>query len=281
MFFLNIINAKFAPMGNFLGVFLSSIANCMKSYNSLSKILLVIFILISSVSCIPKKKLLYLQEDKKSERVDIYTNIRPEKKIQPFDNLYVNVSSIDEKTANIFSRDNRNLTNVDLISYTVDQAGYINFPFVGEIYIKNMTLEEAQQKIESDVGQYLANISITVKFVNNRVAVLGEVKRPGEYAFSRDQVTIFQALSFAGDFTDYGNKTDVVLIRESQDEIQYFYLDLTDRNVVASPDYYIIPNDVIIVNPIRQKFRNLSVVNWPVYLTTITTAITLFLLFRD
>lgn len=232
-----------------------------------------------AVSCIPKKKLMYLQEDSNSEYVDTYTNIRPEKKIQPFDNLYINVSSIDEKTANIFSNDTRNLSNVDLISYTVDQSGNINFPFVGEIFIKNLTLEEAQEKIEREVGQYLSNISIIVKFVNNRVAVLGEVRRPGEYAFSRDQITIFQALSFAGDFTEYGNKKDVILIREVQNEITYYYLDLTDKNVVASGNYYIIPNDVIIAKPIRQKFRNLSVLNWPVYLTTITTAVTLYLIF--
>jgi polysaccharide export outer membrane protein len=162
----------------------------------------------------------------------------------------------------------------------VDQTGNINFPFVGEIFIENLTLEEAQQRIEEEVGQYLSNISITVKFVNNRVAVLGEVRVPGEYAFSRDQVTILQALSFAGDITDYGNKKDVILIRESQNQINYHYLDLSDKEVVASEYYYIIPNDVIIVRPIKLKFRNLSMLNWPIYLTTITTAVTLYLLFR-
>ena len=126
--------------------------------------------------------------------------------------------------------------------------------------------------------EYLSNISITVKFVNNRVAVLGEVSRPGEYSFSRDQVTIFQALSFAGDFTDFGNKKDVILVREIQDKINYHYLDLTKKEVVSSEYYYVIPNDVIIVRPIKQKFRNLSVLNWPIYLTTITTAVTLYLI---
>lgn len=246
---------------------------------SRSKVLLSIMVLALLTSCIPKKKLIYLQEDSESQHVNTYTNVRPEKKIQPFDNLYINVSSIDEKTANIFSRDTRNLQMVDLISYTVDQSGNINFPFVGEIFIKNLTLEEAQEKIEREVGQYLSNISITVKFVNNRVAVLGEVRRPGEYAFSRDQITIFQALSFAGDFTDYGNKKSVVLVREVQNQINYYYLDLSNKEVVASEYYYVIPNDVIIVHPIKQKFRNLSVVNWPIYLTTITTAVTLYLLF--
>jgi polysaccharide export outer membrane protein len=241
--------------------------------------LVIILFSIGITSCIPKRKLVYLQDQKKDEYKDIYLNVRPEKKIQPFDNVYIKVSSIDDRTASIFSTAAQNTVNVDLISYTVDQSGYINFPFVGEIFVKNMTLREAQQKIEEEVGQYLPNISITVKFVNNRVAVLGEVTRPGEYAFYRDQITIFQALSYAGDFTDYGNKEDVILIREAKNEINYYYLDLTEKDIVGSPYYYIIPNDVIIVKPIKQKFRNLGMVNWPIYLTTITTAVTLYLIF--
>jgi polysaccharide export outer membrane protein len=239
---------------------------------------LIVVFAMGFTSCIPKRKLIYLQDQKKNDLQDVYLNIRPEKKIQPFDNVYIKVSSIDDRTASIFSSAAANTVNVDLISYTVDQSGYINFPFVGEIFVKNMTLREAQQKIEEEVGQYLPNISITVKFVNNRVAVLGEVTRPGEYSFYRDQITIFQALSYAGDFTDYGNKTDVILIREAKNEINYYYLDLTDKDIVGSPYYYIIPNDVILVKPIKQKFRNLSMVNWPIYLTTITTAVTLYLI---
>jgi polysaccharide export outer membrane protein len=67
------------------------------------------------------------------------------------------------------------------------------------------------------------------------------------------------------------------VIREAQNQINYYYLDLTRKDVVASEHYYIIPNDLIIVRPIKLKFRNLSMINWPIYLTTITTAVTLWL----
>jgi polysaccharide export outer membrane protein len=209
--------------------------------------------------------------------------VRPEKTIQPFDNVYVKVSSIDEKTASIFADQSRNVGggSIDLISYTVSQTGYINFPFVGEIYVKDMTLQEAQTIIEQRASEYLPSTSITVKFVNNTVALLGEVKRPGEFKFYTDQVTIFQALSYANGFSDYGDKTSVILVREAQGKIKYHYLDLTDKNIVESDYYYVIPNDVIIVKPIRAKFRNLSLVNIPIFLTTITTAVTLYLLFRN
>jgi polysaccharide export outer membrane protein len=226
---------------------------------------------------------MYTQDQKKNELVNVYENVRPEKTIQPFDNVYVKVSSIDEKTASIFADQSRNAGggSIDLISYTVSQTGYINFPFVGEIYVKDLTLQEAQTIIETEASEYLPRVSITVKFVNNTVALLGEVKRPGEYKFYTDQITVFQALSYANGFSDYGNKTSVILIREAQGKINYHYLDLTDKNIVESDYYYVIPNDVIIVKPIRAKFRNLSLVNIPIFLTTITTAVTLYLLFRN
>ena len=248
-----------------------------------SSLFYVLLLLVIFPSCVPKKKLLYLQEQKKKEVQDQYVNVRPQKTIQPFDNIYIKVSSIDEKTANIFADQSSqgSESNINLLSYTVNQSGYINFPFVGEIYVKSKTLQEAQKIIENEVSQYLTNISITVKFVNNAVAVLGEVRSPGEYMFYKDQITIFQAISFAGGFSDYGYKQKVILIREAQNEVNYHYLDLTNKNIVSSEFYYIIPNDVIVVKPINAKFRNLSMVNWPIFLTTITTAVTLYLIFAQ
>lgn len=231
-------------------------------------------------SCIPKKKLLYLQDSEDTKYKNDYANLRPEKTIQPFDNLHIQVSSIDEKTANIFGSQGRSTsqTDINLLSYTVNQNGFITFPFVGEILVQGLKLQEAREKIEAEVGEYLTNVSITVKFVNNSVAVLGEVARPGEYVFFRDQITIFQALSLAGDFRDYGDKHNVILIREIKNKISYHIIDLTDKNIVSSDFYYIIPNDVIVVKPVNAKFRNLSLVNVPLVLSSISTLVSLALL---
>ncbi|MCB0805050.1 MAG: polysaccharide biosynthesis/export family protein [Bacteroidales bacterium] len=252
----------------------------MKRVFILTEVILIIAVLSS---CIPRKKLIYTHDQKPKDEKNEYVNVRPEKTIQPFDNIYIKVSSIDEKTANIFSMGSgaASQSNINLLSYTIDQSGYVDFPFVGKIFVKDMTLNEAQETIEKLVSEYLPNISISVKFVNNAVTVLGEVRRPGEHAFYRDQVTVFQAIAYAGGFTEYGNKETIILVREANNKINYHYLDLTDKNIVSSEFYYIIPNDVIIVRPIRQKFRNLSLVNVPVFLTTITTAVTLYLLFRN
>ncbi len=248
------------------------------SYRNLVIILFSLFIMSS---CIPKKKLLYVRETQDNKDIIEYINIRPEKRIQPFDNIYIKVSSIDEKTNEVFSNQGRmaSQTDINLVSYTVNESGYINFPFVGEIFVKDRTLQDAQKVIEEEVGQYLTNISITVKYVNNTVSILGEVRLAGEHVFYRDQITVFQALSLAGGFSDYGNMQRVVLIREAKNKISYHYLDLTNKDIVSSDFYYIIPNDVLIVKPIRAKFRNLSLINVPIFLTTITTFVTLYILF--
>ena len=226
---------------------------------------------------------MYTQDQKEKEAQNPYLNVRHETTLLTFDNIYIKLLSIDEKTNEVFSSSTRNSseTNINLISYTVNSAGYIDFPFVGEIYVKDLTLLLAKQRIEEKVGDYLPNPAITVKFVNNVVTVLGEVNREGEYPFYRDQVTIFQALGYAGGATDFGNLQKVTLIREANDKLNYYYLDLTQKEIVASPYYYLIPNDVIVVRPVRQKFRNLSLVNWPLFLTTITTMATLYLLFSN
>ena len=240
----------------------------------------MVLLLIMS-SCIPKKKLIYVQDTKDNKDINEYVNVRPEKKIQPFDNIYIRISSIDEKTNDVFSNQTRMASQADinLVSYTVNQSGYIDFPFVGEIYVKGLTLQDAMIEIEKEVSQYLPDISVTVKYVNNTVSVLGEVRMPGEHIFYRDQITIFQAFSLAGGFSDYGDMQTVTLIREANNKIDYYYLDLTDKAVVSSEFYYIIPNDVLIVKPINAKFRNLSLINVPIFLTTITTFITLYFLF--
>ena len=144
----------------------------------------VIIIISMFTSCIPRKKLQFTHDQKPKELQNEYVNIRPEKTIQPFDNIYIKVSSIDEKTANIFSNNggNASQSNINLLSYTVDQTGHVNFPFVGDIYVKDMTLTQAQDSIQKNVGEYLPNISISVKFVNNAVSVLGEVRNPGHFA---------------------------------------------------------------------------------------------------
>lgn len=232
-------------------------------------------------SCAPVRKLRYTNEEGHTTYVNKYKKIRTKKVIQPRDKLFIKVLSIDQQTANIFSNEtgsNRPI-DINLISYTVDESGYIDFPFVGEIYLKGLTLLEAKKNIENELNQYLSNAYITVKFVNNQVTLIGEVNRQGRYIFFEDQISVFEALSLSGGIAEFGNKERITLIREEDNSISYHNLDLTRKDIVESPYFYIEPNDIIVVDPVRAKFRELNTFwyTWPLNLVTTTMAILIFI----
>ncbi len=231
-------------------------------------------------SCISRKRLTYFSEVEENPPVNEFNITRPIKTIQPFDNLYIWVTSINERNQRIFNTSSSMSSDyINLISYTVNSDGYVDFPFTGQIYVKDMTLYQSKEQIENKISLYLNDITITVKFVNNKVSLLGEVARPGAYSFAKDQLTIFEALGLAGGATIYGKKNEIVLIREKNNKINYHYLDLTKKDIVSSDYYFIIPNDIIVIKPVRARYRTLNILNWPLVLSTITTAITLYLIF--
>lgn len=221
------------------------------------KLLVILVGSLMIFGCTPVEKLKYTVESPDSK--DKYYNNRSEKTIQPYDYLYIKIYSLDETTASIFDSESRTgHTNVQLVSYEVSDEGYINFPFIGNIYIRDLTIEEAREKLEKELGKYLTNISVRVRYVGNKISVIGEVKNPGNYTFYDEKISVFQALGLAGDIYTYGDKSNVTLIRELDDNIYYYDLDLTSKNIAESEYYYMLPNDILIVNPVDAKFRNLQ-----------------------
>ena len=247
------------------------------------KYLLILGIALLLASCVPQSKLKYVQDETTTHLKDEYIRNRPTKRIKPYDNLYINVMSLDEQTARMFSNQAPNMSggiNIDLLSYTVSESGNIDFPFIGEINLNNLTLLEAKSKVEKEISQYLSNTAITMKFVNSNITVLGEVRNQGEFPYFKEQLNIFQAMGYAGGITDYGDKSKVILIREYNNIAKYHNLDLTDKNIVEHPLYYLQPGDVVLVDPINTKFRNLRTFTYSSFLATTTTLVTILYFFR-
>ncbi|NJK84910.1 MAG: hypothetical protein HC906_01945 [Bacteroidales bacterium] len=163
----------------------------------------------------------------------------------------------DEKTNNIFNGERTSYSNTELISYVVDARGDLNIPFIGNINVKDLTINQAREKIEKSLNKYLNNISVLVRFVSNKITVLGEVNNPGQFMFYDEKVNVFQAIGFASGINANGNLTNITLVREKDNNIKYYTLDLTKRDIAASAYYYLLPNDVIIVNPVNAKYREM------------------------
>lgn len=251
-------------------------------YNRI-KIIVSLSVLILVISCTPISKLKYVQNKGEYENKNQFYNDRSEKTIQPYDYLFIKIYSLDEKTNFIFQENQYGAYETELISYAVDDDGNVNFPFIGTVNVKDLTINEAKDKIEKSLSRYLNNVSVRLRFVSNKITLLGEVNAPGHYSFYDEKINIFQAIGFANGISPYGNKTNITLIREKDNNIRYYYIDLTDKNIVSSTFYYLLPNDIVIINPINAKYREMrtySLTLTSAILSVFTTVATLYLLLQ-
>ena len=217
----------------------------------------ILLLIITLSSCVPVKKLTYVRTDLPNSHINSYYNDRSEKTIQPFDYLYIQIFSLDERTNNVFNPSRNATYDTQLLSYMVDDEGYISFPFIGKVFVSDLTIGQAKTKMEESLAKYLNNISVRIRFVGNRITILGEVNNPGTHSFYDEKINVFQAISLANGVASFGDKTNVTLIREIDNNITYHYLDLTNKNIVTSENYYLLPNDILIVEPTKTKYRTL------------------------
>ncbi|WP_228408033.1 MULTISPECIES: polysaccharide biosynthesis/export family protein [unclassified Chryseobacterium] len=184
--------------------------------------------------------------------------------IQEGDVLLILVSALDEiavkpfnlNTANKVGSDGGRGINqyVEPSQYLVNEEGYISFPVLGNVYTKGMTQIQLKQELESRLKRYLTDPLVTITLKNFNVSVLGEVKEPGQKESVSQKINIFQALGLAGDMTDFGDRTNVKLIRTGEDGTdQIVHIDLTRSDIVSSPYYYMKQNDILYVQPDKNK----------------------------
>jgi polysaccharide export outer membrane protein len=150
-----------------------------------------------------------------------------------------------------------------LQSYLVDNDGTIDFPVIGKITVGGLTKSQTEQLIVEKIRPYMAateNPIVTVRMVNYKISVLGEVARPGMFTVANEKISILEALAQAGDLTIYGVRDRVKLIREdAMGKKEIHTLNLNDANIISSPYYYLQQNDIVYVEPNKVKAQNSSV----------------------
>ncbi|SMO72851.1 polysaccharide export outer membrane protein [Saccharicrinis carchari] len=219
---------------------------------------LLLLLLLGSVSCIPQKELLYLQN---KESVVDYPDadvITGKYILQPNDYLFIQVSTFDPKISEFFNStragNTSQSTQSNMFMYMIDDHMDIDFPYAGKINLQGCNLPCAKQKIKEALKPFLKDANLIVRMGSNAYTILGEVKNPGQHKMSKDQITIFEALGTAGDLTPFGKRKDVKIVRPQPDGgYQTIIVDITDNEIVGSDKYYIYPNDFIYVRPIRAK----------------------------
>lgn len=140
-------------------------------------------------------------------------------------------------------------TSIQQATYRVDSNGDIVMPELGQIHVQGLTIEQLTSKITDMVRQSVSDATVIVRLVNFKVNVTGEVNKPGVYDVSRERFSILDALSQAGDLTQYGQRNNVVLVREEDGKRVSHILDLTSPDILKSPYFYVKQNDYIYVQP--------------------------------
>ena len=262
----------------------------MKNMSKITKLgLAALLMAMLFASCVPQKKMLYLKEAQMlAENQSInYVNDRSiNYKLQPGDNLYIRfVNTIDERsmvllnggnTSNYVSSD----ASIYLRSYTLDEDGYIEMPLVGKIELKNLTVDEAKDRLQSVLNQYINETTIIVKLSNFNLTVLGEVNHPGMYKVYQAQINLFEAISLAGNMTNFAKIEEVRIIRQTDNGSEIITVDMGSADILASPYYYLKPNDIIYVEPLKIKQWGFTTFPYSIVLSIITMVITLYNLFR-
>jgi len=250
-----------------------------------NKILLFLSLVLVLSSCASKKDILYLQN--KSGSVSGSLQLSYETTLQPDDILLITITAAKPELANEFNlmyltaRSTEVVTSTDRtpFTYLIDKKGEIDFPVLGKIQMAGLTRIEAEAKLKLLLKDYISEAGVNLRVVNFKVSVIGEVTRPGSQVVQGDRVTIFEAISLAGDLTIYGKRTDVTVVREKDGVTTMTEVDLTDASIINSPVYYLAHNDVVIVKPNKTRI-NSSVIgpNLTVGLSAISLLVTIIAL---
>jgi polysaccharide biosynthesis/export protein len=241
--------------------------------------LLFVLMAVAMTSCIPQKKLKYLQAPVEQKTV-YQTPQNSELKIKPNDELLINVTSFDDVSFNYFESQKQvggnygtNELSLSMIAYFVDKEGKINFPILGKFSVAGLTLDEASDLLKSALSTYFNQPNVIVKFAYKKITVLGEVNHPGDHTYTKNQINIFEALGLAGDMTIHGNRSKVILLHTENNQTTKTGIDLTRDDLVFSKNYYLQPDDIIYVEPRNSvKWATISV-PFTLIFSTITTAL--------
>jgi len=222
----------------------------------LSFLLFLIFVAIIFSSCRSQKPLGYVEDfTDTSGKVHVKYS---EPLIQKGDQLSIVVYSdaIDGgATDAMYNLANTGTENPSTQGFLVDMEGNIQYPRIGKIKADGLTKAQLSEEIRKKLTGQLQNPSVLVHLLNFKITMLGQVSRPGPITIPTEKITILEAIGLAGDINDYGKKEEVVILRPTDSTIEHGTIDLSSKDLFASPYYFLRQNDVVLVNPNKYGAR--------------------------
>ena len=251
--------------------------------SSIIKLLVVLFLI---QGCTPMDEITYLNDIQKSDWE--IAKIPPKHQLEIGDILMVKVISRNEESKDLFNLETNNAkptfnaASLYLNGFIISQDGTIDIPNVGEVFVLNKTLTEAETAISLKAKEFLINPFVIVKLANFQFTILGEVNNPGNYPVYKEVITIYDAIAMAGGINDYGNLQEVKIVRSENNKKQIYDLDLSSSKVLTSDFFFLRNNDLIYIKPIKFKsFKKSQSQLLLSALTTLAVLINVYLRYSD
>lgn len=230
--------------------------------------ILCLFFVPFLFSCVNTKKAVYFS-DLNSSVIQQTGTLDLEPVIQKNDLLSITVSSLNPEASQMFNNTsiapgvnftNNGNTVTEAVGYLVNTEGYIQFPVLGNIKAAGLTKKQLKDNITKGLveGKLLVDPIVSVRYLNYKVTVIGEVGRPSVLNIPNEKVTLLEALGLAGDLTLYARRDNILIIRDENGTKTFQRVNLNTDEIFRSPYYYLKSNDVVYVEPNRQKIANTS-----------------------
>ena len=257
----------------------------MKRLHLLRKVcVLTLLGVLTFSSCVSHKKMLLL---KNVEMVNQNTSVEYQNernlsyRLQPGDNLYIRaINIIDERNSGALNGETGRAymssdASIYLQSYTVNKDGCIDYPLIGLVNVKNLTVEETKYKLEKELAKYLKETALMVKLSNFDLTVIGK------YRVYQSEINILEALSLAGNLSNFAKTSNVKVIRQTDQGSQVFTVDIGKADLLSSPYYYLKPNDIIYVEPLKLKRWGFTSFPYSTVLSIISLGLTAYTLYYN
>ena len=226
---------------------------------TLFSLLLVVLI---TTSCASRKELVYLQSGSNTKELVSYEPV-----LQPDDVVMIVVSSENPEVAAPYNLkaitvqgDTENGIGAQRMqTYILDKEGKIEFPLLGTISLSGLTKTQAVAKLKELLKDHVNDAVINFRILNFKITVLGEVQKPGTYPVTSERITLLEAIGMSGDLTIYGNRTNVLLIREKNGTKTMERIDLTKSDFLNSSAYYLSQNDVVYIEPNKTRINSSAI----------------------
>lgn len=244
------------------------------------KKIFLIVILLFCYSCTSKKDIYYFQDIVDYSEENSFSFL----KIQPGDILDLQIKALNPESVQIFQKPSvllpqQQLQTRALDGYLVGEAGNIHIPLLGVIDTSDHSTQSLAIAIQEALSTYIKNPSVNVRLLNFRISVLGEVRNPGTYTISEESISLPQALGLAGDLTIFGDRKNLLLIRNKKGNKINKIIDLTKSEIMESPFYFLQQNDIIYVRPNNAQVKSSGLVgDSGTVVSILSLAVSLFIL---